>query len=56
MGLALGLAITAEALAFFSADTLVFKGLGMTLAAAAIWLAGFSTYRKGFAVLAPIQN
>lgn len=51
MGLALGLAITAEALAFFSADTLVFKGLGMTLAAAAIWLAGFSTYRKGFAAL-----
>ena len=51
MGLALGLAITAEAVAFFSADTVVFKGVGMTLAAAAIWLAGFSTYRKGFAAL-----
>jgi Cd2+/Zn2+-exporting ATPase len=51
MGLALGFAITAEAVAFFSPDALVFKGLGMTLAAAAIWLAGFSTYRKGFAAL-----
>ncbi len=51
MGLALGFAITAEAVAFFSANTLVFKGLGMALAASAIWLAGFSTYRKGFAAL-----
>ena len=51
MGLALGLAITAEAVAFFSPDTLVFKGIGMAIAAAAIWLAGFSTYRKGFAAL-----
>ena len=51
MGLALGLAITAEAVAFFSPDTPVFKGVGMALAAAAIWLAGFSTYRKGVAAL-----
>ncbi|MCI5069065.1 heavy metal translocating P-type ATPase [Acidovorax sp.] len=51
MGLALGLAIAAEAVAFFSPDTLVFKGIGMAIAAAAIWLAGFSTYRKGFSAL-----
>ena len=51
MGFALGLAIAAEAVAFFSPDTLVFKGIGMAIAAAAIWLAGFSTYRKGFAAL-----
>ena len=51
MGLALGLAVCAEAVAFFSPDTLAFKGIGMALAAAAIWLAGFSTYRKGFAAL-----
>ena len=51
MGLALGLAVCAEAVAFFTPDTLAFKGIGMALAAAAIWLAGFSTYRKGFAAL-----
>lgn len=51
MGLALGLAVCAEAVAFFSPDALAFKGIGMALAAAAIWLAGFSTYRKGFAAL-----
>ena len=51
MVLALGLAIAAEALSFFSPDTTVFKGLGMALAAGAIGLAGFSTYRKGLAAL-----
>lgn len=51
MGLALALALTAEAMAFFTPDTLVFKSIGMAVAGAAIWLAGFSTYRKGFAAL-----
>ena len=51
LGLALGLAVAAEAVAFLSPDTPIFKGVGMALAAAAIWLAGFSTYRKGFAAL-----
>ncbi|MGP3505345.1 heavy metal translocating P-type ATPase [Acidovorax sp. PRC11] len=51
MGAALALAVIAEAIAFFSPDTMVFKGIGMAVAAAAIWLAGFSTYRKGFAAL-----
>jgi Cd2+/Zn2+-exporting ATPase len=49
--LALALAIAAETLSFFAPDTTVFKGIGMAVAAAAIWLAGFSTYRKGFAAL-----
>ncbi len=51
MVLALALAIAAETLSFFAPDTTVFKGIGMVVAAAAIWLAGFSTYRKGFAAL-----
>ena len=45
--LALALAVGAEALDFFAPETMLFKGLGMALAALAIWLAGFSTYRKG---------
>ncbi|MBL7090367.1 MULTISPECIES: cation-translocating P-type ATPase [unclassified Acidovorax] len=51
MVLALALAIAAETLSFFAPDTTVFKGIGMAVAATAIWLAGFSTYRKGFAAL-----
>ena len=51
LGLALLLAVAAELLAFFAPQTLVFKGAGMALAAAAIWLAGFSTYSKGLAAL-----
>jgi Cd2+/Zn2+-exporting ATPase len=49
--IALALAIGAEALDFFAPDTLLFKGLGMALAAAAIAFSGFSTYRKGLAAL-----
>ena len=49
--LALGLAIAAEGLDFFAPDTLPFKGLGMALAAVAIWFSGVSTYRKGLAAL-----
>ena len=51
MGLALALAFVAEAVAFFTPDTLVFKSIGMGVSATAIWLAGFSTYRKGFIAL-----
>lgn len=51
MVLALALAIAAETLSFFAPDTTAFKVIGMAVAAAAIWLAGFSTYRKGFAAL-----
>ena len=49
--LALGLAVGAEALDFFAPDTLLFKGFGMALAVAAIWLSGISTYSKGLAAL-----
>ena len=49
--IALALAIGAEALDFFAPDTLLLKGLGMALAAAAIAFSGFSTYRKGLAAL-----
>ena len=48
---ALGLAIAAEGLDFFAPDTLPFKGLGMAMAAIAIWFSGISTYRKGLAAL-----
>ena len=49
--LALVLAVGAEALDFFAPDTLPFKGFGMALAVAAIWLSGISTYSKGLAAL-----
>ena len=51
LGFALSLAIAAELLAFFAPETMVFNGLGMALAAAAIGLAGISTYKKGLAAL-----
>jgi Cd2+/Zn2+-exporting ATPase len=49
--LALLLAIGAEALDYFAPDTMLLKGLGMAMAAAAISLSGFSTYSKGLAAL-----
>ena len=48
---ALGLAIVAEGMAFAAPDALVWKGLGMAVAAVAIWLAGFDTYAKGLTAL-----
>ena len=51
LGLALGLAVAAELLAFLAPDQRVFQVAGMALAAVAIGLAGFSTYRKGLAAL-----
>lgn len=51
MGASLLLAIAAELLDFFAPETTLYRGAGMALAAAAIWLAGFSTYRKGFTAL-----
>ena len=49
--LALMLAVAAEAIGFFAAETLAWKGLGMAVAAAAIWLAGFDVYKKGLVAL-----
>ena len=51
LGASLLLAIAAELLDFFAPETTLYKGAGMALAATAIWLAGFSTYRKGYAAL-----
>lgn len=51
LGVGLVLAVAAELLAFFAPETMVFKGVGMALAAMAIALAGLSTYKKGLAAL-----
>lgn len=48
---ALLLALLAESLAFLAPPSALFNGLGMALAAAAIGLAGFSTYTKGVLAL-----
>lgn len=49
--LALVLAFGAESISFFAPHTLSFSAAGMALSAAAIGLAGFSTYVKGLAAL-----
>jgi len=49
--IALALAIAAELLDFLAPQTVVFQGIGMALAVAAIALAGVSTYKKGLAAL-----
>ncbi len=51
LGAALVLAIGAELLNFLAPRTLAFEVAGMALAAAAIGLAGFSTYGKGLTAL-----
>ena len=45
--IALLLASVAEALSYFAPDEWVWKGVGMAVAAVAIWLAGIDTYKKG---------
>jgi Zn2+/Cd2+-exporting ATPase len=49
--LALLLATGAEALAFFAGETAAVTAAEMALSAAAIWLAGLDTYRKGLTAL-----
>ena len=49
--IALVLASGAEAVSYFAPDTMVWKGVGMAVAAVAIWLAGIDTYKKGMAAL-----
>ncbi len=51
LGAALLFAIAAESLSFFASDTTAWKGVGMAVAGVAIFLAGFDTYKKGFAAL-----
>lgn len=49
--LALVFATGAEAISFFAPEALAWKIAGMAVAAAAIWLAGIDTYKKGIAAL-----
>jgi Cd2+/Zn2+-exporting ATPase len=51
LGWALLLAVGAELLGFFAPDTQVWKGVGLAVSAAAIWLAGFDVYKKGLTAL-----
>ena len=51
LGLALLLAIGAELVGYFAPDTLVWKGVGLAVAAAAVWMAGFDVYKKGLTAL-----
>lgn len=48
---ALVFATGAEVLSFFAPDQMAWKVAGMVIAALAIWLAGFDTYKKGIAAL-----
>lgn len=48
---ALLLAIVAESIAYFAPPALPWTVAGMAIAVAAIWLAGFDTYKKGIAAL-----
>ena len=49
--LALGLALSAELISFAAPESMMWRAAGMTLAAAAIGLAGIDTYKKGIAAL-----
>ena len=51
LGLALLFAIGAELVGFFAPETQSWKGVGLAVAATAIWLAGFDVYKKGLAAL-----
>jgi len=51
LGLALLLAIGAELVGYFAPDMLIWKGVGLAVAAAAIWMAGFDVYKKGLTAL-----
>ena len=48
LALALWLALAAEAVHFLAPGSMAVKGVGLALAAIAIWLAGVDTYAKGF--------
>ena len=48
---ALALAFVAEGIGYFAPDTMLFKGLGLAIAAAAIALSGIETYTKGLQAL-----
>ena len=47
LGLALGLAIAAEVVGSLAPDTQIWHGVGLVVAAAAIWASGLDVYKKG---------
>ncbi len=51
LGLALLLALGAEGVGYFAPEGRAWQVLGLAIAAAAIWLAGFDVYQKGLAAL-----
>ena len=51
LGLALALALAAELIGFFAPDTRLWQGVGLAVAAAAIWASGFDVYKKGLVAL-----
>ena len=51
LGLALLFAVSAEGIGFFAPDIQVWQGVGLVVAATAIWLAGFDVYKKGLTAL-----
>ena len=51
LGLALAFALGAEGVGFFAPDTWAWEGVGLAVAAVAIWLAGIDVYKKGLTAL-----
>ena len=51
LGFALALAIGAELVGFLAPDTRLWQGVGLAVAAVAIWIAGIDVYRKGLTAL-----
>ncbi len=47
LAVGMAVAIAAEAVSYFAPDTRVWTGVGMAVAAVAIWLAGWETYARG---------
>ena len=51
LGFALAVAVGAELVGFFAPDTRVWQGIGLAVAAFAIWMAGIDVYKKGLTAL-----
>lgn len=51
LGVALALAVGAEGIGFLVPDTRLWQGVGLAMAAVAIWLAGIDVYKKGMMAL-----
>ena len=51
LGLALVFAVGAELVGFFAPDTRAWQGVGLAVAAVAIWMAGLDVYKKGLTAL-----